>query len=560
MPRSLRTAAVAVSLTNVSAPQVGAARRREAGKLQSISSSKSSRVERSTSEKWTPRYETDEQPEYAQPTVGELLDEGAFQVVQRAQRKIAQRKGSGGSADDSSSGAAPSRKQTDPGSKDNGTGRQQNENSIRSFTPPVGTVTVPRADKRQAGNTPNDGDKGHSSPATTNGGGRASAGRKQDVGVGKRSSEPREMHAAAGSKGKEGKEAVLRRRATDAEHGRKRRTGKNHAQGEGAAAGPVVVKNAWFKNVPAPGSTPSPAPAPVVAKPKAMLKPARSPASEPVPNPAPTLAPEPSQEPNHAPSALAAAKSKVTGWLPTVWSVGSTDAKTDSDEDDENASPSYGSGVNNMPSPVPRLAFAGLPPPRIQLGGRADDSPASASAASIRFGDSPGSSAAAAGIRFGAFPSPMGSQKQTGLEKGADSDDDWRASSQPQTSPASAAAAAAAKMFGGWGEPSSSSGGAGSATRGSRRSPTAGDSSSFSGRSKPSAERSRSPAEGVVVDSSATAARPPLPTGQSFSHTDTVALDHTRNEAVKRSISHPVTCLKGMSLSQAVGTVVASCT
>ena len=172
-----------------------------------------------------------------------------------------------------------------------------------------------------------------------------------------------------------------------------------------------------------------------------------------------------------------------------------------------------------MASPVPQLAFAGLPPPRIQLAGRAEDSPASA--ASIRFGDSPGSSAAAAGIKFGAFPSPMGSQKQTVLEKGADNDDDWRASSQPQTSPASAAAAAAAKMFGGWGEPSSS-GGPGSAIRGSRRSPTAGDGSSFSGRSKTS--RSRSPTASEVADSSVTGGRPPLSKGQSASHTEPQSL------------------------------------
>ena len=528
------------------ASQAVVGRRREASKPQSIPSSKSARDESSTSKTWTPRYETDEQPEYAQPPVGELLDESAFQIVQKAQRKIAQRKISGGSADDSSSGAAPNYKETQAQSKGNGTGTQQNNKSIRSFTAPSTTVTVPVVDKQQAGKTPNHGDKCRSSPATANGG-NGRAGRKQDVGVRKRSSEPREMHAAAGSKGNEGKEAVLRRRGADAEHGRQRRSGKHQAQGEGAATSPVVVKNAWFKNVPAPVSAPSSAPAPVVAKPKAMLKPARSPASEPVPNPAPTLAPEPSPEPNQAPSALAAATSKVTGWLPTVWSVGSTDAKTDSDEDDEDASLSYGSGVNNMPSPVPRLAFAGLPPPRIQLGGRADDSPASASAASIRFGDSPASSAAGAGIRFGAFPSPMGSHKQIGLEKGADSDDDWRASSQPQTSPASAAAAAAAKMFGGWGEPPSSKGGPGSTTRGARRSPTAGDGSSFSGRSKPSAGRSRSPAAGAVVDSSVTAARPPLPTGQSLGHTDTVTLEHTRHEqlsTVKRSISHPVACLK----------------
>jgi hypothetical protein len=501
-------------------PQAVAARRREARKMPSVQSSKTTRPDSSSSEKWAPRSQPDKQQENVQLPVGELLDEGAFQVVQKPQKKLAHRKRSGGSADASSSGAASSTKGTEAVSKGNGTGRQQSAKSVRSSrTPAPAAATVSAPGKpRQGGKNPNGSDKGRGSSVTANSG-NTSAGRKIDVGVGKRSSTSREAHAAAGSKARAGTEAVVRKRGTVTGQGGKRRSDKHQAREQGAAATPVVVKNAWFKNVPAPASAPAPAPAPApavaVAKPKPMKKPVTAIASEPVPNsaPAPAPEPEPSPEPTAASSPLAAAKSKVAGWLPTVWSVGSTEAKTDSDDGDENDSLSYGSGGSTMPSPVPRLAFAGLPPPRIQLAGRADESPASA--ASIRFGDSPGSSAAASGIKFGGFPSPMGSQKQTVLEKDADSDDNWRASSQPQTSPASAAAAAAAKNFGGWGEPSSS-GGSGSATRGSRRSPT-GDGSSFS--------RSRSPTAGDAADSSVTGGRPPLSKGKSASHMDPYSLD-----------------------------------
>ena len=465
-------------------PQALAARRREAKKAQSTQPSKAAGLE-SSSDGWTPQYQEDMSSEYQEPATGVVLEESAFQVVKKPQKKPAQKKRTSGSEKDKNRSAAPGGKDSNGAApkSSGGGGRRHGATTNGAGKTPASAAAKQGAGQQSSVNVKSkekERNTGATSVEKQNDGrrGRGTTGNK-------RPSDPPTRAVSGSVKGKGGKAEGVKRNASTGKKGGKQQTNAE------ATAPPVMVKNAWFKNVPAPAPVPKPTPM--------VVEPALEPAPEPV----------------SAMSPLASAKSNK---LATVWSVGSMEIKTDSEEEGENVPP-YGSGSDaTMPSPVPRLAFAGiqictqpvmLPPPRIQLGGRAEASPASAS--SIRFGDSPGS--AMSGIKFGAFPSPMGSQKQSA----ADNDDDWRASSQPQKSPASAAAEAAAKMLGGgWGEPPPPP-----PPSSSRRSPTSSDgNSSFGGGGgKPPRGRSSSPnaaaaaAAAAAADSTSTG-KPPLPAGQ----------------------------------------------